>query len=106
MSGSLLEIPLRFSDMAAGDENPFSFDFIGLGWTTAADPVVTATVTTSNSNELSMIGSPGISNSVVTVWLSGGCPNTEYGIWCQVTTQFGRKATRKALVFVAPSLPS
>jgi hypothetical protein len=105
MSVALLEIPLRFSDMAAGDENPFSFDFITLGWTTPFDPVVTAIVRTSSPTELALIGSPGISNSVVTVWLGGGCPNTEYEIFCQVTTQFGRKATRKASVFVAPALP-
>jgi len=55
---------------------------------------------------LALIGAPGISNSVVTIWLGGGCPNTEYGIYCQVQTQFGRKATRKAMVFVAPSLPN
>src|ERR1700733_11762443 len=106
MSGSLLEIPLRFSDMAAGDENPFGFDFLALGWTTATDPVVTASVWTSSPNELSLIGSPGISNSLVTVWLRGGGPNTENSIWCQVTTQFGRKATSKASAFVSPSLPN
>src|SRR5690348_8211133 len=105
MSGSSLEFPLRFGDMAPGDVNPFSFDFIKLGWTTAADPVVTATVWTSSPDELVVIGGPGVSNSVVTTWLGGGCANTEYGIFCQVQTQFGRQAARKALIFVAPALP-
>lgn len=104
MSASL-EVPLRFSDMAVGDLNPFSFDFIALGWTTAADPVTSATVWTSSPNELPIVGAPGIQNSIVTVWLGGGCPNSEYKIFCSVTTQFGRKATRTARLYVGSILP-
>jgi hypothetical protein len=56
-------------------------------------------------SELAIIGAPGIQSSVVTVWLAGGCPNTEYKIFCQVTTQFGRKATRTARLYVGTILP-
>ena len=106
MSGFLNDMPLRWGDMAVGDVNPFSFDFIKLGWTTPADPIVTANVWTSSPNELAVIGGPGILNSIVTIWLAGGCANTEYGVYCQVETQYGRQATRKALLFVAWSLPN
>jgi hypothetical protein len=104
MSASL-EIPLRFGDMAVGDENPFSFDWVKLGWTTPADPVVSAEVRTSEPTELVLIGDPGVQNSVVTFRLGGGCANTEYAIFCSVTMQFGRKATRRATVYVANALP-
>jgi hypothetical protein len=110
MSASL-EVPLRFSDMAPGDLNPFSFDFITpippatCGWTTAADPVVSATGSTSASGELPVVGAPGVQNSVVTFWLGGGCANSEYKIFCSVVTQFGRRATRTARLYVDAILP-
>lgn len=106
-----LEVPLRFSDMAVGDENPFSFDFITpippntVGWTTAFDPIVSATVQTSRPTELVLLGNPGVDNNVVTFWLGGGCASSEYLVFCQVTTQFGRKATRTARLFVDRILP-
>lgn len=104
MSGSAaLEIPLRYSDMAVGDNSPFSFDFSQ--WTTPADPVVSAVVSTSVPTELVLMGMPGVQNSVVTYWLCGGCANTPYKIFCQVTTLFGRRATRTARLYVSPILP-
>jgi hypothetical protein len=110
-----LEVPLRFSDMAVGDLNPFSFDFISpppgsppgtQGWTTALDPVVSATVVTSSPTQLMVVGNPGVQNSVVTFWLGGGCAHSEYKIFCRVMTQFGRTATRTAHLYVSGVLPN
>ena len=101
---AMLEVPLRFSDMAVGDVNPFTFDF-GTDWAAPGDPVTSATVTTSSPDQLSIIGGPGVQNNQVTVWLSGGCANTEYLIFCTVQTQYGRKATRTAHLYVTGILP-
>lgn len=98
-----LEIPLRFSDMAVGDVNPFTIDFSC--WTTTADPLVTAAIVTSSTTELALIGGPGIQNNAVTFWLGGGCANSEYNIYCTVTTQFGRRATRTARLYVDCTVP-
>lgn len=107
----VLEVTLQFSDMAAGDFGPFSFDFISpippntFGWTTADDPVVSAAVWTSAPTELQIIGAPRIDSSIVSAWVSGGCQNTEYKIHCTAVTQFGRKATRTGYVYVDRILP-
>jgi hypothetical protein len=104
MTQTFLGVPLRFSGIVVGDTDPFSFDFGILGWTTPADPVVSATITTSSA-ALIVVGTPGISNNVVTVFLTGGVVNTEYLVSCMVTTQSGRVATRVAHLFVFPILP-
>ena len=103
--GAFNKVPLRFSDMAPGDINPFNFDFLLGGWTTIQDPIASAVVTTSCPLELEVVGGPGVQNSGVTVWLSGGVPNTSYEIHCRVITQFGRQATRTAHVYVEDLVP-
>lgn len=112
------EAPLRFDDMALGDINPFTFDFGSPGltmrgcgtyavepWTTADDPVVTSTVVTSSTDGLTIMGSPGVANNQVTVWLQANDPDKDFRIICQVNTRSGRQATRAARVFVASLLP-
>lgn len=108
---AVLEVPLQFSDMSAGDLEPFSFDFVSPiapnkeGWTTANDPVISATVWTSAPTELQVVGAPRIDSSIVSAWVSGGCENTQYKIFCTAVTQFGRRATRTGYVYVDRILP-
>jgi hypothetical protein len=103
MSGSYGTTTLRFGDMAVGDVGPFKFDWSQ--WLAPNDALLTTTVVTSASGELPVIGAPGIADGAVIFWMGGGCANTDYSVYCSVTTLAGQAATRRAFVFVAPSVP-
>jgi hypothetical protein len=104
--------------MAVGDIAPFTFDFgspglasTGCGlhgsppWTTAADPVTAATVTTSSVSGLAIVGTTGVSQNQVTAFLQANDSDQDFVIQCQVTTLLGRRATRVARVYVASTIP-
>jgi hypothetical protein len=86
----LLDTVLRFSDLCVGDVDVFEFDF-GKCWTDQCDPIVSATVTSSNPAGLEPDSPPTVLDNAVSARFSALIPNIDYVPSCEVVTQIGNE---------------